>query len=80
MIWWSFAGLFIIALLIYGFVLYRLFHLPKRIVLPREPVAEKYDMDIFGDGFGNEWVRCSPNCDAHVVRPGKVQCSCEEET
>lgn len=30
------------------------------------------------DGFGGTWVKCSPTCDLQVVRPGKVQCSCEE--
>lgn len=23
------------------------------------------------------WWKCGPDCDLHVVRPGKVQCSCE---
>lgn len=32
--------------------------------------------DIIEDGFGNTWARCQlPDCDLHVVRPGKVQCS-----
>lgn len=30
------------------------------------------------DGFGGSWLRCKPGCDLHVVRPGKVQCSCED--
>lgn len=30
------------------------------------------------DGFGNEWLKCGPDCDMEVVRPGKVQCSCSE--
>lgn len=36
--------------------------------------------DVIEDGHGNAWVRCSPSCDMEVVRPGKVQCSCDEET
>lgn len=32
------------------------------------------------DGFGNIWLRCSRgvNCGLDVVRPGKVQCWCED--
>jgi len=30
------------------------------------------------DGFGSEWVRCKPDCKLEVVRPGKVQCECDE--
>lgn len=29
------------------------------------------------DGFGNAWDKCGPDCDMRVVRPGKVECSCE---
>jgi hypothetical protein len=32
--------------------------------------------DCIADGFGNEWLKCGPDCDMEVVRPGKVQCSC----
>lgn len=36
--------------------------------------------NIVTDGFGNIWQKCNkPECDLHVVRPGKVQCSCENE-
>lgn len=32
------------------------------------------------DGFGGCWQRCNrPDCDLHVVRPGKVQCSYERD-
>jgi hypothetical protein len=32
------------------------------------------------DGFGSEWSKCSnPECGLHVVRPGKVQCWCDDE-
>lgn len=32
------------------------------------------------DGFGSEWSKCSKlDCGLHVVRPGKVQCWCDEE-
>lgn len=34
---------------------------------------------VVSDGCGSEWVKCDrPNCDLQVVRPGKVQCSCED--
>ena len=29
------------------------------------------------DGFGSTWLRCKPDCQLEVVRPGKVQCECE---
>lgn len=33
------------------------------------------------DGFGSEWSKCSrQDCGLHVVRPGKVQCWCDEES
>lgn len=33
---------------------------------------------MLDDGFGNSWQKCArPDCDLHVVRPGKVQCSCD---
>ena len=32
------------------------------------------------DGFGSEWTLCKrKDCGLHVVRPGKVQCWCDEE-
>jgi len=31
------------------------------------------------DGTGNEWARCMPNCGLEVVRPGKVQCYCDDK-
>lgn len=31
------------------------------------------------DGYGNQWEKCGPECDMEVVRPGKVQCSCENQ-
>lgn len=31
------------------------------------------------DGFGSEWSKCSnPDCGLSVVRPGKVQCWCDD--
>lgn len=33
---------------------------------------------VVEDGFGGQWIKCSRTCDLRVVRPGKVQCSCEE--
>jgi hypothetical protein len=32
------------------------------------------------DADGNRWQKCSRTCDMQVVRPGKVQCSCENQT
>jgi hypothetical protein len=31
------------------------------------------------DGFVNSWPLCKPDCQLQVVRPGKVQCECEDE-
>lgn len=46
---------------------------------PEEMEGDERTVD---DGFGNVWVCCSrEDCDLHVVRPGKVQCSkrpCEQ--
>jgi hypothetical protein len=28
------------------------------------------------DDFGSVWVKHGPDCDLHVVRPGKAQCNC----
>lgn len=37
-----------------------------------QPVKEA----VVEDGFGNCWPKCPlPDCDLHVVRPGKVQCT-----
>ncbi len=36
-------------------------------------------MNAVTDGFGNSWPRCELNeCGLHVVRPGKVQCWCDD--
>ena len=35
------------------------------------------DNDMVEDDHGNGWFKCGPECDMEVVRPGKVQCSCE---
>lgn len=34
------------------------------------------------DGFGNSWIRCKlgADCGLHVVRPGKAQCWCQDES
>lgn len=29
------------------------------------------------DGFGNKWSRCKKDCALEIVRPGKVQCECD---
>lgn len=45
---------------------------------PAEDWAEEDAQTRYGtvaDGFGSEWIRCGPNCDLQVVRPGKVQCN-----
>lgn len=36
------------------------------------------DPKLVEDGFGGAWTPCKPDCDLHVVRPGKVQCPCED--
>ena len=38
------------------------------------------NMNTVEDGFGNCWKRCALGdmCGLHVVRPGKVQCVCDE--
>lgn len=36
--------------------------------------------DSVCDGFGSVWPKCKkPNCGLNVVRPGKVQCWCDDE-
>lgn len=38
-----------------------------------------YTNQTVEDGFGSVWSKCSrPNCDLHVVRPGKCSCMCED--
>jgi hypothetical protein len=37
------------------------------------------DDEYVSDGHGNEWAKCGPDCDMEVVRPGKVQCTCQEQ-
>lgn len=32
------------------------------------------------DGRGNVWPKCSLTCDMQIVRPGKVQCSCDAQS
>jgi hypothetical protein len=43
-------------------------------------MVRPYWHDYVRDGHGNEWLKCGPDCDMEVVRPGKVQCSCENQT
>jgi hypothetical protein len=31
------------------------------------------------DADGNRWQKCSRTCNMRIVRPGKVQCSCENQ-
>ena len=33
--------------------------------------------ELVEDGFGSTWVKHGPDCDLHVVRPGKAQCNCD---
>jgi hypothetical protein len=35
--------------------------------------------EYVSDGHGNEWAKCGSDCDMELVRPGKVQCSCQEQ-
>ena len=38
------------------------------------------NMNTVEDGFGSCWKRCALGdlCGLHVVRPGKVQCACDD--
>jgi len=39
----------------------------------------KADYEALDDGFGSTWRRCDRvNCGLQVVRPGKVQCWCDD--
>lgn len=49
---------------------------------PEEPSEQDYydlggGFGVVEDGFGSSWAKCSATCDLEVVRPGKVQCSCD---
>lgn len=45
------------------------------------PSIFKEAQATINDGFGSEWSKCSKkDCGLHVVRPGKVQCWCDEES
>lgn len=37
------------------------------------------DYGQIDDGFGSVWPRCKPDCQLEIVRPGKVQCECDDE-
>lgn len=42
--------------------------------------AENCPSDAVCDGFGSVWRKCRrENCGLSVVRPGKVQCWCDDE-
>lgn len=45
---------------------------------PHDTAGEN-PMQSVTDGFGNVWPRCDlgSDCGLHVVRPGKVQCWCD---
>ena len=53
---------------------------PYYILHRREiEIPEPESSCVVSDGCGSEWVKCNrPDCDLQVVRPGKVQCSCED--
>lgn len=41
--------------------------------------VETFESRVVEDGHGGAWVKCDrADCDLHVVRPGKAQCSCED--
>lgn len=45
------------------------------------PHCTMYVLATVLDGFGGEWSKCSKqDCGLHIVRPGKVQCWCDDET
>jgi hypothetical protein len=35
--------------------------------------------NIVDDGYGNMWEKCGPGCHLAIVRPGKVQCPCDDD-
>lgn len=43
-----------------------------------ESAGERPGFGTVKDDHGSTWEKCSPTCDLQVVRPGKVQCNCEE--
>lgn len=58
------------------------FNQPRPSVLPETLAAYPAAGIEFGtisDGLGSEWPKCMPNCGLEVVRPGKVQCHCDDK-
>lgn len=46
---------------------------------PRCDCRQRQDNGSVEDGFGSVWAKCShPQCGLAVVRPGKVQCWCDD--
>ncbi len=43
-----------------------------------DSAGERQNHGTVEDSHGAIWEKCSPICDLHVVRPGKVQCNCTE--
>lgn len=43
----------------------------------RTPLSEVWNDAIVWDDYGQGAVKCGPDCDMQVVRPGKFQCNCE---
>jgi hypothetical protein len=47
---------------------------------PRRMMVRKPSEDYIEDGFGGAYPLCGrEDCALEIVRPGKTQCSCEEE-
>jgi hypothetical protein len=42
----------------------------------REWNRQERPSNYINDGQGRLWLKCSPTCDLHLVRPGQVTCRC----
>lgn len=38
------------------------------------------DYGEIDDGFGSTWALCKTGCQLEIVRPGKVQCECDNQS
>ena len=57
-------------------------HLPERQRFTPDTLDNRMppnlDHGTISDGEGSEWPLCMPGCGLEVVRPGKVQCFCDD--
>jgi hypothetical protein len=54
---------------------------PTRTTLEQEAAQQpllqsELTSTYINDGLGRLWLKCSPTCDLHLVRPGQVTCRC----